>query len=172
MKLFHTSKPRAGQMWTAKDVMQTEVVTVEPSMRLQDLEQLLTDRHISGCPVVDDGDFVGVVSHSDILRLLCDERRVAKRSSDFYRDDTGFHAVPLVSFADIADRIGERIESLRVKDVMTEKTWAVSPDQPLVEVAQKLTEHRIHRLPVTDQGTLVGIISTLDLVQLFADRRV
>lgn len=158
--------------WTAKDVMQVDVFSVESSTSLPDLERLLMAARISGCPVVDDGQLVGVVSRSDIVQQLCHERRLAERSSDFYRDETGFHEVPLVSFEDIANRVGERIESLQVKDVMAHKAWAVSSTQPLYEVAQKLTEHRIHRLPVTDQGRLIGIITTLDLVKLFADRRV
>ena len=157
---------------TAKDVMQVDVVTVESKLLLADLERTLISVGISGCPVVDDGQLVGVVSRSDVVRQLCDERLLAERGSDYYRDATGFHEVPLVSFKDISDRVGERIESFQVKDVMTSKPWAVSPTQPLYEVAQKLTEHQIHRLPVTDQGRLVGIITALDLVKLIADRRV
>lgn len=157
---------------TAKDLMQVDVFTVEPSTSLADLERLLLGARISGCPVVEEGQLVGVVSRSDIVGQLYHERRVAERSSDFYRDDTGFHETPLVSFEDVADRVGQRIESLCVKDVMARKIWAVSPAQPLYEVAQKLIEHRIHRLPVTDQGRLIGIVTTLDLVKLFADRRV
>ena len=171
MVFLPNSKRRDDSAWTAKDVMQVDVVTVASTAWLPEFERLLVDRRISGCPVVDDGKLVGVVSRSDIIRHLCDERQLAECSSDFYRDESGFHVLPLVSFGDVAERVGERIESLQVKDVMTENTSAVSPTQPLYEVATT-TEHRVHRLPVTDEGRLVGIITTSDLVQLFADGRV
>ena len=52
----------------ARDVMTTEVVTVPPSMTMQELARLLAERHISGVPVVDHmGRVVGIVSEADIL---------------------------------------------------------------------------------------------------------
>ena len=47
----------------------------------------------------------------------------------------------------------------------------VSPADSLQEVARSLIEHRIHRLPVVDAGRLVGILTSLDLVRLFAECR-
>ena len=52
----------------ARDVMTTEVVTVPPSMTMQELARLLAERHISGVPVVDHmGRVLGIVSEADIL---------------------------------------------------------------------------------------------------------
>jgi CBS domain-containing protein len=52
----------------ARDVMTTEVVTVPPSMTMQELARLLAERHISGVPVVDHmGRVFGIVSEADIL---------------------------------------------------------------------------------------------------------
>ena len=52
----------------ARDVMTTEVVTVPPSMTVQELARLLAERHISGVPVVDHmGRVLGIVSEADIL---------------------------------------------------------------------------------------------------------
>lgn len=52
----------------ARDVMTTEVVTVPPSMTMQELARLLAERHISGVPVVDHmGRVIGIVSEADIL---------------------------------------------------------------------------------------------------------
>jgi len=52
----------------ARDVMTTEVVTVPPSMTVQELARLLAERHISGVPVVDHmGRVFGIVSEADIL---------------------------------------------------------------------------------------------------------
>ena len=47
----------------------------------------------------------------------------------------------------------------------------VMQTDPLQEVARCLVGHRIHRLPVVDAGRLVGILTSLDLVRLFAEGR-
>jgi CBS domain-containing protein len=126
---------------------------------------------VSGFPVVDKGELVGIVSRSDIVRQLFLEHQAAESTSDFYFDAAGFHETPLVTFEQVADRVGERIEQLQVKDVMNRTLVKVSPDQSLAQVAQTLADHRIHRVLVCDEGRLVGIVTTLDLVRLIANRR-
>ncbi len=156
---------------TAADVMQVVVKTVPSTMTLPELEQELMRAKVSGFPVVDAGKLVGVVSQSDIVRQMCAERDVAEKTSDFYFDETGFHEMKLESAKEISDRIGERLEGLLVKDVMAKKTITVEIDQPLSEIASRFIDHHVHRLPVIDQGELVGIISTMDLLRLIANRR-
>ena len=61
----------------ARDVMTTEVVTVQPSMTVQELARLLAERHISGVPVVDHmGRVLGIVSEADILSRRQSEETV------------------------------------------------------------------------------------------------
>ncbi len=157
---------------TVADVMQVAVKTVPSSMSLPALEDELLQARVSGFPVVDDNQLVGVVSRSDIVRQLSAERTVAQLTSDFYLDQQGFHEVKMESLVDIADRVGERIESLKVQDVMVKNPLTTRLDQPIAQAAKQFVEHRVHRLPVTDRGTLVGIITTMDLVRLIADRRI
>jgi CBS domain-containing protein len=59
-----------------------------------------------------------------------------------------------------------------VKDAMIRDLIAVPPDAPLPAVAKLMVERRIHRLLVTEREVLLGIISTLDLIRLFADGKV
>ena len=153
----------------ARDMMQRRVHTVPPEMTLPDLEEHFARHRVSGFPVVDGGQLVGVVSRSDIVQRLFIEHYTASTTSDFYQDASGFHEVPLKTFEAIASRIGQSIESLCVKDVMAPDPIKVSLDRPVVEVAQLLLEKRIHRVPVVEQEVLVGIISTLDLARLIVD---
>ena len=61
-------------MDTVREIMQTELVTVVPDMSVHDLAGLLADKKISGAPVVDvDGDVLGVVSMTDVIRLAANE---------------------------------------------------------------------------------------------------
>lgn len=49
-----------------------------------------------------------------------------------------------------------------VSDIMTASVISVSPSDPLQKVAALLTEHRIHGVPVLDDGAIVGIITETD----------
>ncbi len=155
-----------------RDLMQIRVHAVPPEMPLAALEQEFLDKRVSGFPVLDAGRLVGVVSRSDILRQLEVERQLAENTSDFYWDQSEFHEEPAESIEQIASRVGQRIEDLHVRDLMSRHVVAVSADDSLAVLAQRLLEHHIHRVLVVEHGHLVGIVSTLDLVRLFADKRV
>jgi CBS domain-containing protein len=154
------------------DIMQVKVETVDPEVALRDFDAAMMRGRLSGCPVVEAGRLVGVISRSDILRLLSLEHELAETTSDFYFDRDGFHEVPLSSYRQIAERVGERLEALKVRDAMSPHPVTVAPTDPVEEAAQRMIQLRIHRLPVVEHDRLVGIVTSLDLVQLFADRRV
>lgn len=158
--------------FTVADVMQVAVKTVPSTMTLSELEEELVQAAVSGFPVVDEGKLVGVVSRSDVVAKICDERDIATKTSDFYFDETEFYEAKMESFKDVADRVGERLEGLLVKDMMVTSPHTVALDQTLSEAARRFIDHRVHRLPVTDRGTLVGIVTTMDLVRLIADKRI
>jgi CBS domain-containing protein len=153
-----------------RDVMRTDVGTVGSEMSLPDLERAFIDRKRSGFPVVDAGRLVGIVSRSDVVRQLCVEQTLAEQVSDFYAGE-GVASV-VESFEAIGERVGSRIETLRVRDVMSRRLITVSPDEGLSAVARRLVEHGIHRLPVVEGERLLGLVSSLDLVRLFAEERV
>lgn len=157
--------------WSARDVMQTAVRSIKPDKTLPELEEAFLEARVSGFPVVEKEKLLGIVSRSDVVRQLCVERSLAESLSDYYRDALAFSEDPTESFAEIAGRVGRRIEDLRVGDVMVTALITVSPDTPLDEVARTLVERRIHRVPVTEDGRLVGIVSSLDLVRLLAEKR-
>jgi hypothetical protein len=65
----------------AMDVMTTEVVSVGPDTTVQDLAKLISERGISGVPVVENGRLVGIVSEGDLLHRAetGTERRTQRR---------------------------------------------------------------------------------------------
>lgn len=156
---------------TARDVMKTSVKTVEPDVLLTDLERRFIAEKVSGYPVVERDRLVGIVSRSDIVRQLCVEQSLAESVSDYYHGAGDGAGAPPGELGEIADRVGERLETLRVRDVMIRKLITVGPDLPVAQVARAMADHGIHRVPVTDGDRLVGIISTIDLVRLVADGR-
>ncbi len=161
---------------TARDVMQVDVRTVHPGIKISELERNFSHSNVGGFPVVDAGRLVGVVSRTDIVRKFALERNVEEALSDYYRDYT---APPEESAASVAgeaaaisETIGKRIDGLSVADVMAPTPVVTDSSAELFEVAQLLIEHRIHRVPVVDDGHLVGIITSTDLVRVIAEQRI
>ncbi len=154
---------------TVADIMQRQVRTIHPDKTLPDLERELLRHHIGAMPVVErGGQLAGIVSRSDVVRQLCLQRSLGEAMADAYRDQTD------ASFADrsqsaIAGEIGQRMERSRVRDVMIRDVLTVPPDLPVAKAAQLLVERRIHRLPVVEDGKLVGIVSSLDFTRLVAE---
>ena len=156
---------------TACDVMQSDVKTVHPGMPLVELDRAFIDQQVGGFPVVDEGQLVGIVSRSDIVRQFYVEQSLAEMVSDYYHQVEMTVNVPKQSLVEIGDEVGERLESLHVKDVMIRKLFTVPVSSSVQEVAGVLTAHHIHRVPVIDERRLVGIITALDLVRLLSEGR-
>jgi CBS domain-containing protein len=67
----------------AMDVMTTPVVTVTPDTTVQDLAKLLSEKGISGVPVVEGGDrLVGIVSEGDLLHRADSKRKQPATTSN------------------------------------------------------------------------------------------
>ncbi len=154
----------------ARDVMQRNVGIIDAGASLAELENAFEEAGVSGFPVVHGGHVVGVVSRADVVRRLGDKSGQEPRLSTFYADLASFEAEHVAeSFAEAAVRGGRAADELRVSDLMTESAITVAPDASLDDVARALVAHHIHRVLVTDEGTLVGVVSSLDLVRLVAE---
>jgi CBS domain-containing protein len=152
----------------ARDVMQTDVLTVAPTLSVVDLADLLIRERVSGVPVVTDGALVGVVSRSDLVRTDSLDRSLAglvgEASEPFEFSPGSEPAPPLRS-------VTPEGRAKTVRDIMVTNVVTVGPETAVAEVARVLVARHLHRMVVVD-GTLVcGIISALDLVRLIADGR-
>jgi CBS domain-containing protein len=156
---------------TAGQVMRRSIRTVPKTLPLPSLERAFVEHRVSGFPVVDAEELVGVVSRSDVIRHLSAEQEVASQTSDFYRDGEGFHEIPVQSGAQASERVGQRMQELTVADVMHQRLFAVGEDQTLRAVAETMVDNDIHRVLVTRKGHLLGLISTMDFVRLYAQGR-
>ena len=142
----------------ARDVMVSPVVTVKPSNSVQDVAKVLLERRISAVPVVDDkGKLVGIISEMDFL----------------HRSETGTERRRpwwLGAFVSEENFAVDYIKShgQKVADIMTRRVITATPDTPLHEVASLLEKHSIKRVPIMENGQLVGIVSRANLVQAVA----
>lgn len=58
----------------AEDVMTREVRTVGPETEVEDLVELMVKHHANPVPVVEDGRLVGIISRSDLVRMMVTDR--------------------------------------------------------------------------------------------------
>jgi CBS-domain-containing membrane protein len=150
---------------TAADCMTRSVLSVGPETPLLDVYRLFVEEQIHGAPVLDEEErIIGVVTSSDLLRAIDEERDSALSSSDYLRDLLEFSGPDWGrGLSDFQDRLAER----RVAEVMTQSALTVNGETPVSEVARLLRERRIHRAWVTDEaGCLCGVISAFDLLPL------
>jgi CBS domain-containing protein len=151
------------------DIMERKVLTVAPGKSLPELERALLRSRVSAMPVVErGGKMVGIVSRSDVVRQLCLERSLGEAMAEVYHDQTDDKFVEKAQRA-VAQAIGQRMEQLCVRDVMIRDVITVAPDMPVVEAAKLMMERRVHRLPVVENGKLVGIVTSFDFARIVAE---
>jgi len=144
------------------DVMTTNVITVEPDTSVQQLATLLSERGISGVPVVDrDNRLLGVVTEGDLLHRAetGTERRIQRRRSRWL-DTIGADQEAARDYVKAHGRI--------VREIMTREVISVSDTTELADIATLLETKRIKRVPVLRDGKLVGIVSRANLVRALA----
>jgi len=76
--------------------------------------------------------------------------------------------VGIVTDKDLREHLGY-LERTKVNAAMSEKLVTVAPQTTLEEASQLLLKHKIGGLPVVEEGQLVGIITTSDILQAFLD---
>jgi len=137
-----------------ESLMTKHVVTATPETPLKRVARVLTRYRISGVPVVDAGIVLGVVTEADIL---CKEQGLAPQpGGPFGR---------LFEKADAAE--GSRLLARTAAEAMTAPPVTISPHAPVTEAARIMITRHVNRLPVVDDGRLVGIVSRADLVRAF-----
>lgn len=138
----------------ASDAMSSPAVACHENAHLEDVAEVLAERRLSGLPVVDDsGCVTGVISERDLAHA---------------------YGGPLIRFV---LRRGEHevqapaAEPQRVRDLMSTPPLTVTVDTELDDVASLMTDHTVNRIPVLDDGVLVGVLTRGDVLAAYAGRR-
>jgi CBS domain-containing protein len=144
----------------ARDVLVTDlaeapVIYVGLKTTVREIALLLARKRISGVPVVDNGDVVGIVSEGDLIR----RHELGRRTSS-------------VELLPEDDANGDRSKShgMYACDVMARNVLTVSEETPLPDIIETLLSKNIRRVLVTRPGELVGVISRSDIVRVLAAR--
>jgi CBS domain-containing protein len=137
-----------------RDVMTTDVVTVQADAPLRQVAELLVQHRVSGLPVCDaEGGVIGVVSEHD---LLFRESGAIPRPDGFF-----WWLADERDYAELA-----KPEARTAREAMTEPAITITGDRPIAAAARLMVERRVNRLPVLDGNDLVGIVTRADLVRV------
>ncbi len=150
----------------ARDVMTHMVLIAGADWSLAELKNFLLENGITGAPVVgDSGELVGVVSATDLLRDDASDESGEDTTHDFYAESLSRS----LSGAEMRTLHVEADSSRTVRDIMTPLVFGVDAGTPLDELADVMVRGRVHRVIVTREGKVAGIVSALDMVRALRD---
>lgn len=140
---------------TARDVMDTVFFTLHPDATISEAARIfkLASEHrkqkVFGLMVTDSlGQLVGMLSIYDILLLMRPKNiHIWGEMSDI--DVSGF-----------IEEACRRARNIRVGDVMTSEVISISPDTHLLMIVDIMVKKHIRRIPVVEEGKVVGIVYT------------
>lgn len=152
-------------MKTVQDIMTKEVRSVQADWSLDTLSQFFFDTHVSGAPVVDRNDnLLGVVSITDLARCRTLSPSSGDHEAHDYYLDTRIHCG--ISQDDLAVLRLESESTVTVKDIMTPMIFEVEEDTSVEAAADMMLKGRIHRVFVTCDKKVVGVVSTMDMLKV------
>ncbi|HEY7522317.1 MAG TPA: CBS domain-containing protein [Candidatus Limnocylindrales bacterium] len=144
-------------MRTVRDLMTRDVVTVEAATPIREVARVLAEERLSGLPVVDpEGVVLGVVSETDLV-----VKTAARVPSHRGPLDRILEATPVAS-----ERRTKRV-ARTAGDAMTAPPITIEPSVPMAQAASIMTARHVNRLPVVEDGKLVGIVTRADLVRAY-----
>ena len=142
---------------TASDLMVPNPISLRAEASAAEAMRLFTEKGITAAPVIDDsGRPIGVVSRSDLLIHHCEDEK--QRGGLYFRDTS----------SERVDDAPKASAEMTAADLMTPAVFAVSEDTPVHRVVSDMVGLHVHRLRlfvVDDDGILVGIITTMDVLK-------
>ena len=145
---------------TARDLMTTPVVTTSPDATLGEVAETMLEHGISCLPVVDSrGSLVGIISQTDFVPR---ERHLPFSEETFY-SLLGEWVSKVASTNDYLS-----LAPRPVSEVMSRPVVTLDVNATVGEVAQTMYRRHMRRLPVLQEGKMVGIITRHNLLKLVA----
>jgi CBS domain-containing protein len=143
-----------------REVMSPDPVTVSPETGVEELVRLLGEHDLPGVPVVDDGGHVvGMVTESDLV--ITDEDGEDLHIPHYVELMGGL--IPLEPLRRFEERL-KKAAAATVADMMTSPAVTVDADDPTRKAARLIAESGHNRLPVEEDGHLVGIVTRADVL--------
>jgi CBS domain-containing protein len=148
-------------MALAKEIMTQEVITVQEDTPVSEVARLLTEKKISGVPVLNtEKELVGIVCESDII----DQTKQVHLP-------TVINLMGYILFLESGKRFEKELKKmmgLSARDIMSSPVKSVTPETTVEDIATLMTQQGIHSIPVLEGRRLAGIVGKKDLVRSLA----
>lgn len=128
-------------------IMTRDVITLNLNDNMELAEKLFLTKHIRHIPIVNGMKVVGMLSHTDLMRISF---------SDLDEEENEINSVVYDLFT--------------IEQVMAKSVISVTSEKTIKEAAEILTKHEFHAVPVVDDDELVGIVTSTDLIQFLLDQ--
>jgi len=146
------------------EVMTRNPVTIQASAPVKDAAALLRKHKIGGLPVMDGENLVGMITESDLLRLL----ETGRISDDLWLPSPlEIIEVPIREIInwEKTKHALSAIGNVEVRKVMSHPAITIGEDEDVEEAAALLLSKKLARLPVMREGALVGIVARADIIR-------
>ncbi len=133
-----------------REIMNTRVKTAAPDTSIREITTAMCLNRISGLPIVDaEGAIVGIVSEKDVLHHMFPDVQeyVENGVQDFESMESQYRSVM----------------GLTAADLMSREVTTVAADMPVLKAAAMMWLRKVRRIPVSEGGRLVGIVSIGDV---------
>ncbi len=155
-----------------RDAMTKNPVTCQADDTIADVAGIMRSRKIGGIPVLEDGKLVGIVTETDLIKLL-----MVKGPSDDLWLPSPLEVIelPVREFInwEHTKKALTNIRETKIKEIMSRPVITIAPTDDIETAARRMLEKRIDRLCVTEGDTVIGIITREDIVwSLAADKDV
>ena len=146
------------------DIMTKDVVACKPSDPIESVVKLMSEKDISGVPVVDGDKLVGIVTEADIMRILA----VPPKSGTLWLPSP-LEIILEIPFKELVQlrRLQKDYKDIGlnpVESIMKKDVISIAPDADITDAAELMVKHKINRLTVILNGKLVGIITRDDII--------
>ena len=154
-----------------EEVMTRDVITCTLADPLEKIVRLMSEKNISGIPVMEDEKLAGIVSEEDIMKVLA-----GHQPSRTLWMPSPFEVLLEIPLKDILQlrRIQDSFKDVgekQVRDIMSRNVITISPYHDIEDAAALMVRNKVNRLPVLKDGKLVGIISRDDIIHSLGGKR-
>lgn len=152
-------------MKKVKEVMNRNVIFFTPEDTIFNVARILCEKNISGAPVVEKERVVGVISVSDIVKFI---KIKLKLSKAYEIPSLSLLFLNLVKtgrdYIQLKKEI-KRISEVKIKKIMSRKVVSIGPEDTVFDAASLMDKHDVNRLPVIENGKLIGIVARADIIK-------
>ncbi len=143
-----------------RELMKRDVIVIKKGTSYQEVAKVLVDNKISGAPVVDEkGKIIGVVSEKDLFRA------VYPSYSEFYESPESH--LDFEKIEEEAKKGGDK----KVEEFMSVRLITADPETPVLKIGALMVANGIHRVPVVEDGKVVGMVSRRDIYRAILKER-